>query len=316
MEDSMAHPQRAPAVWAPAGWKTAVSHVTGALVGVLFIVAGVWKITGPFGAAARLEQALVPASLSLIGACLLGVAETFSGALILVPRFRRWGAWLTGALLVFFLVYIGASYNALRGEECNCFPWVTRAVGPVFFIGDVVMLVLAAAAGWWARPSSGLRGAVIALVAIAVFAAVSYGVNARIQASIDTPRTIRVDGKPFPLRQGRVFLFIYNPECTHCDAAARTMAKLSWKNDVKIVTVAVEQPQFAQVFLRSTGLRASISDDVATLRNSYHFVSPPYALALENGRVKSTFSVRVGEKPSPFDQPAFESALRRLGFTN
>jgi thiol-disulfide isomerase/thioredoxin len=312
----MAHPHGAPAVWAPAGWKTAVSHVTGALIGVLFIVAGVWKITGPFGAAARLEQALVPASLSLIGACLLGVGEAFSGALILVPRFRRWGAWLTGALLVFFLVYIGVYYNALRGEECNCFPWVTRAVGPAFFIGDVAMLALAAAAGWWARPSHGLRGAVLVLLAVAVFAAVSYGVNARIQASIDTPRTIKVDGKPFPLRQGRVFLFIYNPECTHCDAAARTMAKLSWKNDVKIVTVAVEQPQFAQVFLRSTGLRASTSEDVATLRDAYHFVSPPYALALENGRVKSTFSVRVGEKPSPFDQPEFESALRRLGFTN
>lgn len=312
----MAHPHGAPALWAPAGWKTAVSHVSGVLIGVLFIVAGVWKITGPFGAAARLEQALVPASLSLIGACLLGVGETFSGALILVPRFRRWGALLTGAMLVFFLVYLGANYNALHGDDCNCFPWVKRAVGPAFFIGDVVMLVLAAAAGWWARPSNGLRVAVLALVAIAVFAAVSYGVNARIEASIETPRTITVDGKPFPMRQGRVFLFIYNPECTHCDAAARTMAKLSWKNDVRIVTVAVEQPQFAQVFLRSTGLRASVSEDVATVRRAYHFTSPPYALALENGRVKFTFIARIGEPRSPFDQPEFESALRRLGFTN
>ena len=244
------------------------------------------------------------------------MGETFSGALILVPRFRRWGAWLTGALLVFFLVYISANYSLLRGEDCNCFPWVKRAVGPAFFIGDVVMLALAAVAAWWARPSSGLRGAVLALVAIAVFAAVSYGVNARLQASIDTPRTIRVDGKLFPLRQGRVFLFIYNPECTHCDAAARTMAKLSWKSEVKIVTVAVEQPQFAQLFLRTAGLRASISDDVAVLRNAYHFVSMPYALALEHGHVKSAFSVHMGEPRSPFDQPDFESALRRLGFTN
>ncbi|MGA2325193.1 MAG: MauE/DoxX family redox-associated membrane protein [Bryobacteraceae bacterium] len=312
----MAYPHGAPAVWAPAGWKTAVSHVTGVTIGVLFIVTGVWKITDPFGAAARLEQALVPASLSLIGACLLGVGETFSGALILVPRFRRWGAWLTGALLVFFLVYISANYSLLRGEDCNCFPWVRRAVGPAFFIGDAVMLVFAAVAAWWARPSRGLRGAALALGAIAVFAAVSYGVNARIQASIITPRTIRVDGKPFPMRQGRVFLFIYNPESTHCDAAARTMAKLNWKSEVRIVTVAVEQPQFAQLFLRNAGLRASISEDVEILRKAYHIVSPPYALALENGRVKSAFSVRMGEPRSPFDQPDFESALRRIGFTN
>jgi hypothetical protein len=52
------------------------------------------------------------------------------------------------------------------------------------------------------------------------------------------------------------------------------------------------------------------------LREAYHFVSPPYALALENGRVKSAFVARIGEPRSPFDQPEFESALRRLGFTN
>ncbi len=293
-----------------------MSHVAGILVGVLFIVAGVWKITDPFGAAARLEQALVPAGLSLIGACLLGVGETFSGVLIVVPRLRRWGAFLVGALLIFFIVYLGIRYNALRGEDCNCFPWVKRAVGPGFFIGDLLMLALAAVAGWWARPSYCFRCAVVVLLAVAVFAAVSYGVNARLQASLDAPRSIHVDGKPFPMRQGRVFLFLYNPECTHCDAAARTMSKLSWKNDVRIVAVAVEQPQFAALFLRNAGLRASVSSDVEALRNAFHFVSTPYAVALDDGRVKSAFAVHIGEPRSPFDQPEFGAALRSLGFTN
>ncbi len=45
------------------------------------------------------------------------------------PRFRRWGAWLTGLLLVAFMLYIGYYYNVLRGAECSCFPWLKRAVG-------------------------------------------------------------------------------------------------------------------------------------------------------------------------------------------
>jgi len=32
----------------------------------------------------------VPQNLSLAAALLLGIAETFSAVLILVPRFRRW----------------------------------------------------------------------------------------------------------------------------------------------------------------------------------------------------------------------------------
>jgi uncharacterized membrane protein YphA (DoxX/SURF4 family) len=308
MDDSMAHPAGAPALWTLSGWKATVSHVAAFLIALLFIIAGVWKITDPFAASARLAEARVPGSLSLIGACLLGIGETFAGVLILVPRFRRWGAWLAGAMLVFFLVYIGVFYGELRGEECNCFPWVKRAVGPGFFIGDAVMLALAAIAGWWARPSHGVRGAALVLVAVAVFAGVSYGVNAAVEASIVAPESITVNGQPFPLREGRVFLFFYNPECTHCDEVARQMSRFGWNSEVKLVTVATEQPRFAPQFLRNTGLQALSSDDVAPLRKAYSFVSVPYAVALENGRVMSSFA--------QFEQPEFESRLRKLGFVN
>jgi len=308
MDDSMAHPHGASALWALSGWKATVSHIAAFLIALLFIIAGVWKITDPFSAAARLAEAHVPASLSLIGACLLGVGETFAGVLILVPRFRRWGAWLASAMLVFFVVYIAAFYNVLRGEECNCFPWVKRAVGPGFFIGDAIMLALAVIAGWWARPSRGVRGAVLVLLAVAVFAGVSYGVNATVEASIVAPQSITVDGRPFPLRQGHVLLYFYNPECAHCNEVARLMSGFKWKSDVKIVSVATEQPQFAGQFLSSTGLHALVSNDVEPLRKAYSFVSVPYAVALDNGRLKSSFA--------QFEQPAFESRLRELGFTN
>ncbi len=295
-------------MWAPSGWKATVSHIAAFLIAALFIVAGVWKITDPFGAAARLAQARVPGSLSLIGACLLGVGELFSGVLILVPRFRRWGAWLAGLMLVFFMVYIGAMYGELRGEECNCFPWVKRAVGPAFFIGDAIMLALAAVAGWWVRPSRGFRPAVLVLLAVVVFAGVSVGVNATLEASIVAPQSITVNGQPFALRDGRVFLFFYNPECTHCDHVARMMSGFDWKSDVRIVSVATEQPQFAGQFLSSTGLHALVSDDVAPLRKAYSFVSTPYAVALDNGHLKSAFA--------QFDQPGFQDELKKLGFTN
>ncbi|MBM3748997.1 MAG: DoxX family protein, partial [Acidobacteria bacterium] len=143
MDDSMAQGEAPTSLVEPSLWKTAVGAVAAILLGLLFIVAGVWKITDPFSASVRLTQALVPASLSLPAAILLGIGETFGGVLILVPRFRRWGAWLTGLMLVAFLIYIGVNYHALRGEECNCFPWVKRAVGPAFFVGDLVMLGLA-----------------------------------------------------------------------------------------------------------------------------------------------------------------------------
>jgi uncharacterized membrane protein YphA (DoxX/SURF4 family) len=306
MEDSIAHPRASAAVLALPGWKTAASHLAAFLTAVLFIVAGVWKITDPFNAAALVAQARVPASLSLIGACVLGVSETVAGVLVLTPRFRRWGAWLAGALLAFFMIYIAANYSALAGQECNCFPWIKRTVGPGFFIGDAVMLGLAAVAGWWARPSSNLRAALVVLLAVAVFAAVSYGVNERMQAAVVAPSAIQVDGKPFPLRQGRVLLYFFDPECMHCNAAARQMATYRWAGNVRIVGVPTEQPQFASYFMQDTGLRAPVSFDTKALRKVFSFTSAPYAVALDNGRLKEAFT--------EFDEKEPSAGLRRLGF--
>jgi len=174
----MAQQQQAvPSLELPA-WKTALNWIAAILTSLLFIAAGLWKITDPIAAAVRLAQAKVPENLSLAAALLLGIAETVTAVLVLVPRFRKWGAWLAGALLLVFMLYIGVNYNALRGAECNCFPLIKRAVGPGFFIGDAVMLLFAVLAGFWAQSPESRRSAVLVLGAVTVFALVSYGATA------------------------------------------------------------------------------------------------------------------------------------------
>lgn len=267
--------------------KRVVATLCALLLGLLFLVSGSWKLTDPFTWSQMLGQFRVPAPLAMPGALLLGVAETFSAILIVTPRFRRWGAILISLMLVVFMAYIGVNYGALAGKECSCFPIVKRSVGPGFFLGDAVMLLMAIVAALWSPPPAGVRPALVALGAVAVFAAVGYGVNAARQSGMEAPPSITVDGQLFNLRQGRVFLFFYDPECMHCDAAARRMAKLSWK-DTKVIGIPTRVPQFAQAFLHDTGLRAATSNDVALLRKTFSFVDPPYGAALENGRVKAT----------------------------
>jgi hypothetical protein len=269
------------------------------------LVAGIWKTTDPVGAATRLNQALVPAALSLPAALALGVAETFAGVLLFVPRFRRWGAWLSGLLLVAFLIYIGINYGALRGEECNCFPWIKRAVGPAFFIGDGIMLVLALFAGLWVRRSEGVRSASIVLAAVCVFAGVCYGVSVTQQGVVRAPKAVDVAGQPLSLSEGRILLYFFDPECTHCYLAAREMSTYQW-NDVKIIAVPTERPQFAQQFLNDTGLKVPYSTDIAKLRETFSFGDAPYAVALENGQQVAVMTVFEGDEPS--------ASLKRAGF--
>ncbi|MCS7314596.1 MAG: DoxX family protein [Bryobacterales bacterium] len=305
MEPSMAQAGDAAAIRVPAAWKGVLGALSAVLLGLLFLVAGVWKITDPMAAAERMRQALVPPELSLPAAVGFGIAEAVAGAWLIVPRFRRWGAWLAGAMLVAFLAYMGVNYGALRGEECNCFPWVRRAVGPAFFVSDLGMLLMAVAAGVWARPSSGRRGAAMVAAVTVVFALVSFGVAAVRETTVTAPATILVEGQPFSLERGRVFLYFFDPECAHCDQAARWMSQYRWRN-VALIGVPTAQPEFAREFLQSTGLAGRISTDADRLRQVFRFLDPPYAVALENGRQRLAFH--------HFDREGTQQALRRIGF--
>jgi uncharacterized membrane protein YphA (DoxX/SURF4 family) len=286
-------------------WKITLTTIFAALLAILFFVSGSWKLTAPLQWAQALTQFLVPTKLALPFTLLLGIGEAFGAVLILVPRFRRWGGWLLAFLLLAFMLYMGLNYNSLAGKECSCFPLVKRTIGPGFFAGDALMLLMAIAAAMWARPSAGIRAALVILGAVAVFAGASYGVNVSRQSGLKAPDTITVDGKPFSLQQGHIFLFFYDPECLHCDAAARRMAKLNWK-DTQVIGIATRMPQFAGDFLRDTGLHAKSSSDVQLLRSVFKFIDPPYGVALENGREKAAII--------SFDVSEPAKTLRQVGF--
>ena len=286
-------------------WKGVISTVGAVLLGLLFIVSGVYKIMDPLGWAAGLIQFKVPAALSIPATLLLGTGETFAGVLLMVPRFRRWGAWLVGLLLVVFMAYLGINYNALQGADCTCFPLIKRVVGPGFFVGDTIMLLVAVLAGVWARRSESLRSAVIILGAVAVFAGVSFGVTYARQSGLQAPDSITVDGQPYSLQHGKVFLYFFDPECSHCFAAAKNMSKFTWKG-AKVIAVPTAQPRFAQGFLQDTNLKAGVSNDLEFLRRTFSFVAGPYGVALENGRQKQAFI--------NFDDNEPKESLKKLGF--
>ncbi len=287
------------------GWKSTLGWTSAVLIALVFLISGLWKITDAPGAAVRMAQARVPQSLSLAAAICFGIAETFAGVMLLVPRFRRWGAWLGGAMLVAFMVFIAINYNTLRGDECNCFPWIKRAVGPGFFVGDAIMLVLAVLAGLWAKPAAGLRSAILILGTVTVFALVSYGMAAIRQTGTKAPDTVTVNGHPFSLQQGKILIFYFDPECLHCVDAAKRMSKLNW-GDTRVVAVPISQPQFGQGFLEDTGLKAVISTDLQPLKKIFPFVSTPAGVALVNGREKMALTQFEANEPA--------DTLRKLGF--
>jgi uncharacterized membrane protein YphA (DoxX/SURF4 family) len=289
----------------PAGWKTAFAWVAAIALSVLFLASGLWKITDPQGAAMRMSQALVPESWSLFAAVAFGVVETVSGVFVLAPRFRRWGAILTGLLLLGFLGWVAIHYAALRGADCSCFPWIKRAVGPGFFIGDGLMLLLAAAAGLWSKPPASPRTAALIFAAVAVFAGVSYGVDMAHQTGARAPNAITVDGRPYSLQHGRILLFFFNPECRHCIDAAKSMSRLDW-GDMRVVAIPVEEPQYSAQFLQMTGLKANVSGDFAELKRVFGFSGYPSGVALLNGRQKALLTQFEGSEPA--------ATLKKLGF--
>ncbi|MGH9648328.1 MAG: MauE/DoxX family redox-associated membrane protein [Bryobacteraceae bacterium] len=302
------------------GWKTLLSHSAALVVAFLFICAGVYKALDPYKFANLAKNLLVPYNLTLPLALMLAVAETTAGILILVPRFRRWGAILAGLLLLAFMTYIGWNYKALIGRDCSCFPVLTlpfgisidmrRSVGPGFFYGDFAFLAAAAIAGFWAKRSQGLRTAAVILGAVAVFTAVSYGSAYSKLTGLKAPDSILVDGQPMSLQQGRFFLFFYDPECGTCNAVGKSMGPLKFKSDITYIGIPTRVPQFAAGYLHDNGLNFKTSTDSAKLREVFKFDNPPYAALIERGRQTGVIL------PTQFDEYNPEkhiALLRQMG---
>jgi uncharacterized membrane protein YphA (DoxX/SURF4 family) len=292
------------------GWRVALNGTAAILISIVFLAAGLWKITDPTGAAVRLAQAKVPESLSVAAAVGLGVLETFTGVLLLVPRFRRWGAWIGTALLLAFMVFIGIHYTELRGVDCSCFPWIKRAVGPGFFLGDGAMMLLAVGAGVWARSPEGVRPAGVILGAVAVFALVSYGFASVRHTGTRAPASITAeDGRPISLQQGKVFIYFFDPQCLHCLAAGRRLAALNW-GATRFIGVPWVNPQFGDWFMGKAGLtgKGPVSKDIDVLKKTFPFDTPPAGVAIEDGYEKTMLLQFEDNEPL--------STLKKIGFVN
>jgi len=306
MDNSLARPRAELASLELPGWKSAVSWLAAGLLAVLFAVSGIWKITYPLDWAVRISELKFPEHLSLAAALVFGIAETLGAALIITPRFRRAGAALIGLLLAAFMIYFAFNYNALRGAECTCFPWVKRMVGPMFFVEDGALIALAVLAAIWAKPIHGLRSAGLILGVLVVYALVSYGVAAVRQTGTPAPASVQVNGAPYSLQHGKILLFYFDPLCEHCRKASEKMSKLDW-GATAIVAIPVDSQRWAPMFLKETKLKAALSNDLAKLKAVFPYTAAPAAVALENGRERASLTQFDDES-----EPA--ATLRRLGF--
>lgn len=289
-------------------WQVVLNWICAILISVVFLAAGLWKASDPAGAAVRLAQAKVPESLSVLAAVLFGIAETFAGILLLIPRFRRWGSWLGSLLLISFIVFIGIHYRELVGADCSCFPWLKRAVGPQFFIGDGIMLLLAVGAGLWSRPAQGVRSASLILGTVVVFVLVSYGVAATRHTGTLAPASIAAEtGPSISLREGKVFIYFFNPHCLHCLEAGRKLATLDWTG-TRFIGVPTESPAAADHFMEQSGLKGKgpVSTDLDPLKKLFPFDLPPAAVALEDGHEKAMLLQFEDSEPA--------ATLRKLSF--
>jgi uncharacterized membrane protein YphA (DoxX/SURF4 family) len=307
---SLSHSLETPA------WKTGINHLAAIVIAGLFLMSGVYKAIDPFNFAKLAEQLKVPITMSMPLALLLAVAETSAGVMLLVPRFRRWGGILASLLLLSFMVYMGVRYQEIVGQDCSCFPTIRlpfgivldfkRSVGPGFFYGDAAMLAGAALAAWWARPSQGLRTAAVIVGAVAVFTGVSAGMSYFQHNSATAPESITVNGQPLSLRQGKYFIFFFDPECSHCNAAAKDMGTMKWKSDVQVIGVATRQPQWSEAFMKDNNFNGRTTLDLEKLKAAFPFGDPPYGVLIDNGR-------QVGAVPHYEENGEPGVTLKKLG---
>ena len=78
----------------------------------------------------------------------------------------------------------------------------------------------------------------------------SFGISYGQHTSATAPESILVDGgQTLNLRQGKYFIYFFDPECSHCNDAAKLMSTYKWKPDVQVIGVAWRQPQWDRAFM-------------------------------------------------------------------
>lgn len=289
-----------------AAWKSWIGWSAAAAMAFLWFTAGLWKLSDISGWQLKLTQLLVPVQWSLPATMAVAVGEVAAGVLLLRPAWRRWGGYLSVVLLAAFMVYMAVNYQTLQGEDCSCFPWLERAVGPAFFWSDAAMLALAATAAWFAPKPSAVRSAVGAMCGIVLFAAAMLAVDRfGPQPSGDVPATITADGETYGLLEGRTFLYFFNPTCMHCLDAGLQMAQYDW--NAEFVGIPTQDFHWGPGFVEDTGLKnVKLSPDLEMLKEVFPFEDVPYGAALEDGKIL--------ERIIFWEEPELSATLRARGF--
>ena len=223
-----------------------------------------------------------------------------------MPKYRKLGAWLIGLMLVAFMAWVGFFYNTLVGQECSCFPLIKRAVGPGFFIGDTLMLGCAVVAGYWDNWNFGWKKPAALLALLIAVGVGNYAWAVSKQTGAVAPESVQlVDGSTYSLREGRVLIYFFDPQCMHCFHAAQAMSKLKFAG-TKTLAVPTEVKQFAGQFLTDTKFEAKVTNDTDKLKKVFPFGDPPFLVLIENGRQKAAIT--------KFDEPEFTQRLIDSGF--
>jgi hypothetical protein len=298
-----------------AGWQRYLSHFAAIVMAIVFLASGGYKMLMPLDAAERLTQVLIPGHLSVAAAVGLAISEIFAALMLLTPRYRRFGAALMLAMLGAFCIYVGVNFERLQGEDCGCFPWIERAVGPVFFITNAVMMLLAGIAGWWSPVRTqwlfpNPARASLAVLALLVLVSVGSATLATSrETGLEAPATIQVGDETVSLVEAPTFLYLYDPECAHCLQSAKMMAQWKW-GETRLIAVPTVNMEWGEYLVKDSGLPAELAtdpEDVAALRQIFEFANPPYGVALRRGKARIT--VRYADFT-----PELEQTLRADGF--
>jgi hypothetical protein len=175
----------------------------------------------------------------------------------------------------------------------------------MFFVGDGLMLAAAVAAGYWSQRVTRKLGAILIFAAVSVFALVSYGAAAVKDTGTEAPAQVAVDGKPYSLHSGKIFIYFFDPECMHCLEAGRKLARMKW-GDTKVLGVPTRMPQFAESFMKTTEMNQPISTDWVILNHTFSIKGTPGGIALENGHEKAQLTQFEGDEPA--------ATLAKMGF--
>ncbi len=282
------------------GWSAAIC------MALLWLSAGFWKLTDISNWQLKLTQLLVPVQWSLPGTLAVAITEVVAGVLLLRPLWRRWGGMLSALLLLVFMAYMGINYQTLQGEDCSCFPWLERAVGPAFFWSDTAMLAVSLVAMIFSSKPADLRRAMIVVLVVLAFAGLMLGLDSLDSgAVVALPEMITADEQPYALQEGKVFLFFFNPSCMHCLDAGQTMSGYQWQ--AQIIGIPTQDMDWGPGFLEDAGLRGvKLSPDLKVLKETFPFEDVPYGALLKNGTVL--------ERVMFWEEPDLSETLRGQGF--